>query len=87
MEFSYAEFPNNERDTIYYVRAIEETSPTINGGNLRPVYDEQGRVTAVDPCYGDYRIDSSDDCQVPLGQRAWSSPIFVTYKVGVDDDE
>ena len=82
VEFRDAAFPQNGRDAIYYVRAIEEASPTINGGNLRPVYDEQGRVTAVNPCYGDYRVDSADDCQVSLEHRAWSSPIFLTYDPG-----
>lgn len=79
VEFSDAAFPQNGRDAVYYVRAIEEASPTINGGNLRVAYDEQGRVTAVNPCYGDYRIDRADDCQAPLEHRAWSSPIFLTY--------
>jgi hypothetical protein len=79
VEFSDEDFPESGRDAVYYVRAIEEASPTINGGNLRAVYDSKGEVTAVNPCFGDYRIDNEDDCQVPLGHRAWSSPIFVNY--------
>jgi hypothetical protein len=86
VEFSDEEFPQNGREAVYYVRAIEEASPTINGGNLRPEYDTQGRVTAVNPCYGDYRIDSTDDCHVPLQHRAWSSPIFISYEPRIDDD-
>ncbi|MCP4906591.1 MAG: DUF3604 domain-containing protein, partial [bacterium] len=33
--FADSEFDANKRDTVYYVRAIEEASPTINGGGLR----------------------------------------------------
>jgi len=82
IEFSDDEFPESGRDTVYYVRAIEEASLTINGGNLRPEYDEQGRVIAVSPCYGDYRIEDDDNCHASLEQRAWSSPIFLTYDEG-----
>ena len=72
-------FPDSGRDAVYYVRAIEEASPTINGGNLRATYGSDGQVKAVNPCYGDFRVDSEDDCQAPLGHRAWSSPIFVNH--------
>jgi hypothetical protein len=77
--FSDQEFPASGRDTVYYVRAIEEASPTVNGGNLRATFDSNGEVETVNPCYGDYRVDMEDDCQKPLGQRAWSSPIFLNY--------
>lgn len=79
VEFSDEEFPGSGRDAVYYVRAIEEPSPIANGGNLRTLYDERGNVTAVNPCYGDYRIGSNDHCQTSLGHRAWSSPIFLSY--------
>ena len=79
VEFSDQEFPESGRDTVYYVRAIEEDSPTVNGGNLRTTFDSSGEAKAVTPCYGDYRVDHEDDCQAPLGQRAWSSPIFLNY--------
>ncbi len=79
VEFSDEEFPGSGRDTVYYVRAIEEPSPIINGGNLRTEFDEEGRATSVNPCWGDHRIDRDDHCQTELGHRAWSSPIFVNY--------
>ena len=82
VEFSDGEFPDSGRDAVYYVRAIEEASPTVNGGNLRPEYDQQGRVIAVNPCYGDYRVDSDDNCHASLEHRAWSSPIFLTHEGG-----
>ncbi len=81
-EFSDADFIASGRDAIYYVRASEEPSPTINGDNLRPVRDDSGTVTMVNPCYGDYRITGNDDCHALKGQRAWSSPIFVSIAGG-----
>ena len=81
-EFSDSDFVAEGRDAIYYVRAVEEPSPTINGDNLRPVRDGSGTVTSVDPCYGDYRISRNDDCHALKGQRAWSSPIFVNIGGG-----
>lgn len=79
VEFTDSEFPGVGRDTTYYVRAIEEPSSTINGANLRPVRDENGEVTKVNPCYGDFRIPRDDNCHALQGQRAWSSPIFVNF--------
>jgi hypothetical protein len=67
------------RDTVYYVRAIEEETPTVNGQNLRPTRDENGNVIDVTPCYGDYRTEEADECLGMVGHRAWSSPIYVDY--------
>lgn len=82
VELSDTDFIAAGRDAIYYVRAIEEPSPTINGDNLRAERDDSGTVTMVNPCYGDYRISRNDDCQALKGQRAWSSPIFVNVANG-----
>jgi hypothetical protein len=65
------------RDTVYYVRAVEEPSPVINAGNLRCRIDESGECVEVDPCYGDYRTPVTESCAEPSEERAWSSPIFV----------
>jgi hypothetical protein len=73
------EFRSQARDVVYYVRAIEAPTPTINAASLRCQYDEEGRCTRVDPCWGDYRTEYSDDCLSPAEPRAWSSPIFVDY--------
>jgi hypothetical protein len=71
--------PDFSRDTLYYVRAIEEDSPTVNGKNLRTTFDENGNAIDVTPCYGDYRTEESNDCLGKVGHRAWSSPIYVDY--------
>ena len=59
------------RDTLYYVRAIQEPTPTVNGGGLRC----KGGV--CEPCYGNFRTPADDDCLVDTEERAWSSPIFL----------
>lgn len=80
INFSDEEFVNEQRDVVYYARAIQEAAPTINGGNLRCEFDEQGNCIKVDPCYSDDRSGKSDQCLTDTVARAWSSPIFVDYK-------
>ncbi|HXG28885.1 MAG TPA: DUF3604 domain-containing protein [Nevskiales bacterium] len=65
------------REAIYYVRAIQKASPTVNADNLRCEYNDQGECINVKPCYGDLRTDKGDDCMAPAEERAWSSPIYV----------
>jgi hypothetical protein len=65
---SYAELGRN---LLYYARAIQEPTPTVNGGGVRC------HGTECEPCYGDYRTPVEDDCLVPTEERAWSSPIFL----------
>jgi len=79
-EFDDPEFTQAGRDSIYYVRAIEEATPTVNGANLRSKFDEQGKVIEINPCYGDYRTSATDDCLADTEHRAWSSPIFVDFR-------
>ena len=68
------------RDATYYVRAIQEPSPAVNAGGLRCDYDENGVCVAVNPCFGDYRTAADDDCLSPNEERAWSSPIYISYE-------
>lgn len=83
VRFQDDEFEASGRDALYYVRALQETTPAINGANLRAERGPDGRTVAVDPCYGDYRTPAEDDCLAPVMERAWSSPIFVSHS-GVD---
>ncbi len=79
--FKDPEFSTQKRDTVYYVRAIQEPSMAINGKDIRCEYDEDGRCIKVNPCYGSsLRTDYEDDCLAEVEERAWSSPIFVDYK-------
>ncbi|MEP1446924.1 MAG: DUF3604 domain-containing protein [Paraglaciecola sp.] len=81
VSFSDDSFVKGERDVLYYARVYEEPIPTINGGNLRTKFNENNRAVSVNPCHGDFRTSLSDDCTEMVSQRAWSSPIFVDYKI------
>ncbi len=81
VEFSDPAFSQSKRDTLYYARAIQQATPTVNGSNMRPLLDEKGEVIAVSPCHSDYRTDVNDDCLSMAEHRAWSSPIYVDYGV------
>ncbi len=76
VEFEDPDFVSGGRQTLYYVRAIQEPTPAVNAGNLR-CQDES--CETVKPCYGDYRTPYGDDCLSDNEERAWSSPIFVDF--------
>jgi len=80
IEFEDPDFATEGRDALYYVRALEEPIATINGGNLRTSFDENGQAVDTNMCFGDYRVDIADECHQNQSQRAWSSPIFVDFK-------
>jgi hypothetical protein len=81
VEFADPEFVSTERDTVYYVRAIEASDELIHGSNpLRCEYDDAGRCVSIDPCGNGTPAD--DDCLSEAEPRAWSSPIFVDYGAG-----
>jgi hypothetical protein len=77
VEFDDPDFIASGRETIYYVRAVEEPSEAVNAANLRCRYDSAGRCIEMDICYGDYRTPYGEDCLAPNAERAWSSPIYV----------
>ena len=79
VSFSDGEFAAGARDALYYVRALQEETPAINGANLRTRFGARGEPIGVEPCYGSYRTPADDDCLAPVRERAWSSPIFVDW--------
>ncbi|MFN2426142.1 MAG: hypothetical protein ABR587_06810, partial [Candidatus Binatia bacterium] len=80
VEFEDADFVAGRRDATYYVRAIQQPTPAVNAAGLRCTTDTDGRCTDVNPCYGDWRTPYEDDCLAPNEERAWSSPIYLTWK-------
>jgi hypothetical protein len=71
VEFEDPSYGELGRDLLYYARAIQEPTPTVNGGGLRC------RGGECKPCYGNFRTAGDDDCLVDTEERAWSSPIFL----------
>jgi len=68
------EFVAGERETLYYARAFEPETPTVNAGGVRCERDAHGECTSVKMCARD---DASEECLAPDEPRAWSSPIWV----------
>ena len=62
---------NYSRDSVYYVRAIQEVTPAINGGNISASSEE------FKLCKGSFRTDLEDNCLGEVNERAWSSPIYL----------
>ncbi len=58
------------RDSVYYVRAIQEATPAINGSSISE--REEFKL-----CKGSFRTDLNDNCLSLVNERAWSSPIYV----------
>ncbi|QMW23029.1 DUF3604 domain-containing protein [Sandaracinobacteroides saxicola] len=76
--FSDPGYAAGRRDAIYYVRAIQEATPTINADPLNCTRDAAGKCVKVRLCYGDYRSGASE-CRAPSEPRAWSSPIYLDW--------
>ncbi|MEM9255880.1 MAG: DUF3604 domain-containing protein [Pseudomonadota bacterium] len=86
VRFQDEDFSADRRDTVYYVRALQQPTDAINGANLRPVPASGDEPERVHPCYGDFRTDFSDECMAPVQERAWSSPIFIDWAAGSPTD-
>jgi len=78
--FEFTDPDYGARDALYYVRAIEEPSQTINADTLGCEFDAEGNCVSVDPCFGDYRTPGDDACTGMAEHRAWSSPIFLNIR-------
>ncbi len=66
------------RETVYYVRALQEATPAVNGDPMRCERDSQGRCIRARPCPASGPdFEKRDDCLNAVRERAWSSPIFV----------
>jgi hypothetical protein len=66
------------RETVYYVRALQEKTPAVNGDPMRCERDATGRCIAARDCpAAGPDFDPDDECLSPVNERAWSSPIFV----------
>ena len=75
--FDDPDFIRNGRDSVYYVRAIQEPSEKINGqGPLCKKRGEDGRCLEVVGC-GASEKGMKDNCLAPAEERAWSSPILI----------
>ena len=77
VEFEDPLFMAENREVIYYVRALGAPSPAVNGGLERCERDDKGECLKTNACYGDDRTANQDDCLAAAAERAWSSPIFV----------
>lgn len=79
-EFEDPEFLSHARETLYYVRAIEETSDAVNAALMRCEYNEQGQCTRANICSASSQFTpTEEDCLAATEERAWSSPIFIDF--------
>lgn len=65
-------FAIHKRDAIYYIRALQTPTPSVNG---KPMRNNQGKLETC-PLY--YK---GDDCKTMAQERAWSSPIYVDWNL------
>ena len=77
-EFEDPAFASGERETIYYVRALQEPTLAVNGDPMRCERDENGACLRARFCPASGEAFApEDECLSTVRERAWSSPIFV----------
>ena len=77
IEFEGAQ-PEANRESLYYVRALQEPTDAVNGDPLQCERDEDGQCLSAPGCPASGpEFDPKDDCLAPVQERAWSSPIFI----------
>jgi hypothetical protein len=77
VEFEDPDFLLAGRDSVYYVRAVEEPSEQINADPLRCERDANGACLSTRPCRSGGTGAEADECLGVERARAWSSPIFL----------
>ena len=78
------EYVLNNKSSLYYARAIQEPTNIVGGDPLRCELNEAGECIKIRPCYSSGPdFDPNDDCLAPVGERAWSSPIFLTHPMSI----
>ena len=78
------EYVLNNKSSLYYARAIQEPTNLVGGDPLRCELNEAGECIKIRPCYSSGPdFDPNDDCLAPVGERAWSSPIFLTHPMSI----
>mgnify|MGYP007112312935 CR=1 FL=1 len=77
-DFQDEQFAIGRRDAVYYVRAIEEPTPTLSADPLGCEFDESGQCIKAEVCRVGVH-ENRGECIAPAEHRAWSSPIFVNY--------
>jgi hypothetical protein len=80
VSFEDPDFVDSGRSAVYYVRAIQEPTPTVNGDTLRCESNAEGRCVRSRPCYGGWQTPADDECLAVVSERAWSSPIWVDLR-------
>ena len=78
ISFEDEQFSIGRRDAVYYVRAIEEPSPTLSADPLGCEFDENGKCIKTEICRVGVN-ENREGCTSPAEHRAWSSPIYVNY--------
>ena len=78
------EYVLNNKSSLYYARAIQKPTNIVGGDPLRCELNEAGECIKIRPCYSSGPdFDPNDDCLAPVGERAWSSPIFLTHPMSI----
>jgi hypothetical protein len=74
--FEDPDFAPDRRDTLYYVRALEEPAPGVNASGVGCRRDAAGNCIEVALCGSG---PANEECLAEHEPRAWSSPIFVDF--------
>ena len=79
IKFTDDTYNDSQGDVVYYARAIQNPTLAVGGDPLRCTLDGEGNCIKIKPCYASGEdFDPEDDCLAPVGERAWSSPMFLS---------